>query len=464
MRVLLVIFPATAHLFPVVPLAWALQAAGHEVRVAAHAGVVEPDMTATIAAAGLTPVPLGERAELPDLVRVNATTDQSDRPTLALDPEAADDWERTRGYLLGLLSLYYPRPDGGAAWPMADELVRVARAWRPDLVLWDPLCPPAPIAARACGAAHARVLWGLDNLGWIRELARRAGTAPDDDPLVGWLRPLLDRYGDVFDEEVLTGQWTLDMVPDRMRLPLPRRGLTVRRVPYNGAAPVPDWLAEPPPRPRVCLTLGVSTRKLFSEHRGLSLANVFDLVAELDVELVATLNEAQLAGVRQLPDNVRVVDYLPLNQLLPTCAAVIHHGGGGTFAAAVAHRVPQLVIPVPKWDEAVTARYVARRGAGLVLYQPVRGAELRTAVQRLIDDPSFRAGADELHRDMLATPSPTDVVPALERLAASRHAGAHPLQTLRDRRTHARPHDDQPRVDSLRPPGAARLGVTGGRA
>ncbi|RGC65132.1 Desosaminyl transferase EryCIII precursor [Micromonospora sp. MW-13] len=427
MRVLFVTFPATAHLFPIVPLAWALQAAGHEVRVASHSGVVEPDMTATIAATGLTPVPLGPGTELAALARVNAAADQTNRPTLALDPAAGGDWERTRSYVIGLLSLYYPpvAADSGERWAMADELVAFARSWGPDLVLWDPLCPPAPIAARACGAAHARVLWGLDNLAWMREMALRRPEGADRDPLVEWLRPLLDRYGDTFDEEVLTGQCTLDLVPERMRLPLDRRYQAVRRVPYNGAGVVPGWLAARPHRPRVCLTLGVSTRKLFTEHQGFSVAELFALVAELDVELVATLNSAQLAGVDELPPNVRIVEYLPLNLLLPTCAAVIHHGGGGTYAAAVAHRLPQLVIPVPKWDEEVTARHVVERGAGLRVDEPFTVADVRDGLLRLLHEPRFRAGAESLHRDMLAAPSPVEVVPVLERLTA-RHRRPRP--------------------------------------
>jgi hypothetical protein len=42
---------------------------------------------------------------------------------------------------------------------------------------------------------------------------------------------------------------------------------------------------------------------------------------------------------------VRVVDFVPLNALLPTCSAVVHHGGSGTFAAVLEHGVPQLIIP-----------------------------------------------------------------------------------------------------------------------
>src|SRR2546430_16547161 len=35
----------------------------------------------------------------------------------------------------------------------------------------------------------------------------------------------------------------------------------MRYVPYNGAGATPDWLLDPPPAPRVCLTWGGTTAK-----------------------------------------------------------------------------------------------------------------------------------------------------------------------------------------------------------
>jgi UDP:flavonoid glycosyltransferase YjiC (YdhE family) len=54
MRVLFVVLPHKSHFFCMVPMAWALSAAGHEVRVAS-----QPDITAAITAAGLNAVPVG---------------------------------------------------------------------------------------------------------------------------------------------------------------------------------------------------------------------------------------------------------------------------------------------------------------------------------------------------------------------------------------------------------------------
>lgn len=82
---------------------------------------------------------------------------------------------------------------------MVDDLVRHARWWRPDLVVWDPLTFAGPIAARACGAAHVRLLFGLDLIGRMREsyldAVRRLPPRQREDPMEEWLGWTMRRYG-----------------------------------------------------------------------------------------------------------------------------------------------------------------------------------------------------------------------------------------------------------------------------
>ncbi|MGW3186098.1 activator-dependent family glycosyltransferase [Kitasatospora sp. NPDC001119] len=428
MRVLLAVMPSPTHLHPFVPLAWALQGAGHQVRVASG-----PEMIDTITAAGLTAVAVGSVADLGAAVRGCAEDQTLDR---IIDPlaEGAEDpglWKLIRLYLMSPFWMHFPAEvstDGPR--PMVDDLVQFARAWQPDLVLWDPMCFPAAIAARASGAAHARLLWGPDYFAWTRERFLERLRAPEMEPaedlMARMTEPTLQRFGIEFDEELLVGQWTVDPMPERMRLPVDLPYLPVRRVPYTGVAAVPEWLYEAPDRPRVCLTLGVSTREHFDKNGGLPMAELLRMVSDLDVELVATLNTDQLAAVGDLPKNVRVIDYVPLDLLLPTCSAVIHHGGGGTFAAAAAHQVPQLVCARASGQSMDVARYVEDRGAGLVGPDidgdqfPV--SEVRERLVRLLQEPSFRHGAADLYQELLATPSPNDLVPLLEKLTAQ-HQG-----------------------------------------
>ncbi|MFJ8477143.1 activator-dependent family glycosyltransferase [Kitasatospora sp. NPDC094011] len=411
MRVLFTVFPATAHVYPIVPLAWALQNAGHDVRVAIH-----PDAVDLVTDAGLTAIPLGRREILSSVVEFNSNLDLLDGldDSYVLDTGAETPrWEAQWHGMTQVLSMFTP---------LLQDLVDLAERWRPDLVLWDPFCPVAAVAARITGAAQARILWGQDNIAWLRtkskqQLAAR-GAMPGEDPVNTLMAPMLSRYGLDYDDELLLGQWTIDPMPAGMRLPLDLPYQTLRRVPYNGAAVVPDWVLDRLDRPRVCLTLGVGGRgrQVFRES-GVSFPEIVATLAELDIELVATIDAKQREQVTTVPDNVRLVDYVPLSQLLPTCSAIIHHGGGGTFAAAVAHQVPQLITPMPFWGEHITAQYVADRGAGLVVPSAeLTAGKLRDQLSRLLTEPAFGDGVATLYREMREAPGPAELVPVLEDL------------------------------------------------
>jgi glycosyltransferase (activator-dependent family) len=425
MRVLITTMPAPTHLTANIPLAWALQSAGHEVLIACH-----PAMERQIVGAGLNAVVLGHDINIPAAVHATGQDERLEELTEALKigEEDADMRGHIRNFILACFTIYYADDEIGAGGrAFGEDLIAFAGSWRPDLVLWDPLVMPSPIAARECGAAHARVMYALDRMGWLRwRLAQLNGgpLAPEADPVARLMRPTLDRLGHSFDEELLVGQWTIDMMPRRMSPPVGLSTISIRRVPFGGAASLPDWLRDRPKRPRVCLTLGASGRTFFNEsHRGVSIPELIELLGQADLEVVATFNDVQLADVGSLPPNVRTVDYLPLNLLLPTCSAIIHHGGGGTYASAVAHRVPQIVVPKHFGDFLDNARYVAARGAGLNIDGPsTTPKDFKARIMDVVSDPRYAAGAAELYAESVATPAPHEIVPLLERIAAGRSA------------------------------------------
>ncbi|MER0443368.1 glycosyltransferase [Streptomyces sp. Edi4] len=404
-------------------MAYALQGAGHEVRIASH-----PYLAPAITGAGLNAVPLGRPDTIASPTAVGdfmLSEDHRERLAKALAVDLArdgDNWATLSTYTLASSRIFHPADaTGTSGWGGVDDLVAVARDWRPDLVLWDPNWPGAAVAARACGAAQGRVLWGGDFLGWAdhrsdehREDLRAAGLA---HPVTEIVRPAAERHGVEVDDELVLGQFTLDPNPADMRLPSRARTVPLRRIPYAGAAEVPGWLRSKPTRPRVALSLGV-TQRMFDNDR-VMIPALLDMVDGLDIEVVATLDASQLEGLRP-PDNIRTVDYLPLNLLLPSCAAIVHHGGIGTTAAAVAHRVPQLAVVD---DRGIAyhpnAEYVVRHGAGLYVH-PVRlsAKEMRAQLIRLLSEPAFQEGARRVHADWLAMPSPNDTVPLLEKFVA----------------------------------------------
>ncbi len=67
--------------------------------------------------------------------------------------------------------------------------------------------------------------------------------------------------------------------------------------------------------------------------------------------------DASSGSSPRLPDSVLVVEGAPHEWLFPRCAAVVHHGGAGTTAAALRAGVPQVVVPhiadQPYWGRRV---------------------------------------------------------------------------------------------------------------
>ena len=88
-----------------------------------------------------------------------------------------------------------------------------------------------------------------------------------------------------------------------------------------------------------------------------------------------------------LPDGLIHVPYAPLSALLPDGAALIHHGGIGTVAQALAAGIPQLIVPVA-FDHFDEGERVRRLGLGTTLsrrrFTPARAARRLT---RLLASP-----------------------------------------------------------------------------
>lgn len=445
MRVAFALWPAPAHLFPLVPMAWALRAAGHEVTFVSH-----PCIGDAVSSSGHQFKPFCTEEELPPPKGPTGAWPQAREAVLRISDalnvpdDRLNEWNTiVHAFLPSIwdFSPYGASPD--ERLPAIDGMVSFFRDWRPDLVIWDPCLPGAAVAARAAGAAQARQS-GTDYNGWFldtfNELISRPNAPDVPNPLAETIRPSAERYGVPIDHDTLYGQWTIDMMPSRMNFPVNTRRIPVRWIPYTAQSAMPDWLYPVPDRPRIALSLGLSVRT-FVKADWSYLATIFKALADLDVEVVATLDDTQVAAAGSVPDNVRIIDYVPLDHLMPTCSALIHHGGLGTMGPAGHAGVPQLIVDFPEAlgsddDEEppseeitfpryklapVTGAYVTSFGAGEIVDMSRPDVDvIRDQIERVLTDPSFAAGAARLRMDLTASPSPSDIVPTLERLALQR--------------------------------------------
>lgn len=90
-----------------------------------------------------------------------------------------------------------------------------------------------------------------------------------------------------------------------------------------------------------------------------------------------------------LPPNIHHFDFAPLSQILPRCAALVHHGGIGTTAAALAAGIPQIIMPLSH-DQPDNAARIVRHHWGLRLWpRRFTAKRLATSLDQLLSAPAI---------------------------------------------------------------------------
>lgn len=427
MRVMFVVSDYAGHYAPMVPLGWALQAAGHEVRL-----VCGPAHAPAASRSGITAVPRGTDVDTVVGARIGAYLEargagarHPDLPTLhpltgePLASTADFDWAR-----------YEPE-----YWRLAAETGRertravagFARSWRPDLVVYDLLSPEGLVAAHTASVPAVCHLWGP------------TGT-DETDPAVRALRPDIPapvraRLGIDPDADLIP--YVIDPCPPRLAPATRAERLPVRYVPYSGpgtaAGPAPAAVSPDPigdgtdgrgadrarggARKRVALVWSNSLTRIFGEA-SFVVPHVVRAAADLGVELLLALGEQDAQRLGPVPRGTRLLGRYPLDLLLDRVDAVVHHGGAGCLMTAVAAGVPQLALPFGAEQELISGR-LAAAGAGIALRgSRADAASVACALERLLDDPGYGGQARELAEHNAAAPSPAQLADTLVRIAA----------------------------------------------
>ena len=405
MRVLFTVWPSRSHLYPMVPLGWAFQAAGHDVRFATM-----PSLTGAVTRAGLAAVSVGADADLLTMSKSGTLAAWHHQQRWPADwPMRMPTLDVAQRELLDGLGAKSARTSG----LMAGDLLEFARRWRPDLVVYDAVSFSGKLTGDALGVPTVAHLWGQAGV------HRNELLAADGSPHPDFVR-LYERFGVPLRTDPTV--W-LDPCPPSLRMPAAIERTSVRYVPYNGTGQVPDWLREPPRRPRVCVTWGLTSPALHGPALPELILGMIRRIADLGVEVVvaAPVSRDRLG---ELPESIRTVELLPLHLLLPTCQAIVHQGGAGTSMTSTWYGVPHLIVSMRPEHMATGAR-IAEVGAGRhrvyneLADRPEEGsALLGDDVAMLLGDPSYGEAAARLRSDMHAQPAPTALVERLARPAA----------------------------------------------
>jgi UDP:flavonoid glycosyltransferase YjiC (YdhE family) len=367
-RVTFVITPGHGHLYPTLPLADALRAAGHEatyamIDVAAFRQVVEARGHRYLA---VPPSQEGQRQRFAEAWAEMA------------------DWSPDELQRRGLARLFVP-----LVGPSLDPIVEHLRSWRSDLVIHELTAFAGPLAAAIVGIPSVN-------------------------------------HGTGFGFEASTfgaGEAMADMWAARGAQPDATAGIyrTLHLEPFPPSLPDPivvhlDPERVQPIRPVALTTPGErsATRRPSDRVRPLvvaTLGTVFDDDPDAWDVIDRSLGALDVEVVWLRPDR-----FVPIGDVIDDAAVVVAHGGAGTVLAAAAAEVPLVLLPRGADQHDIATAVVA---AGIGAQVDEDPAAIAAAVTDALDG-TF---ADRLHSvadEIRARPPPAEVVPLLEVVARRR--------------------------------------------
>jgi UDP:flavonoid glycosyltransferase YjiC (YdhE family) len=381
MRVLFTTLPLAGHFHPLVPIARALAAAGHEVAFAARAAFAP-----AVEHAGFRAFPAGLDRDPEEVLPQLRTLGGRDRVAFT-----------AREVFAGL------RPRH-----LIPDLLALAAAWPPDLLVREEREYGGCIAAERLGLPYAAI--GIDASGDhlppgliaapLNALRAAHGLPPDPDLAMLHRYLTLRPFPPGFQDPALT------VAPTAHYL---------RPTPADRSGPegLPPWIDALPNRPVVYVGLGT----VFNDP-AVFRAVIAGLRDEALTLVVTVGRDQDPAAYGPQPPNVHIACYIPLSLLLPRCALAVTHGGSGTLMAALAHGLPLVVIPLSA-DQPVNAARCAALGLGVVIAPSDLTPETaRRAALTVLEDPAYRRSAERMRAEMATLPGPAHAVALLERLAA----------------------------------------------
>ncbi len=374
MRVLFAGLPNQGHLLPMLYLANAFQAMGDQVTVATG-----PDLCSYLQDQGYPAAAAGPSAQQQrEFVRLHRP------PHLSPYEGMAFAW----GELF---------PRFHAPLMLSDLLATIDRL-KPDLLVHESGEFATPLAGRLRGLPWVQHSYGVMRPVEIQKLASQAMHALWQEH--GLSVPTRAGMFDHAYVDVCPPSLQLDQPGPPTRMPMRPGDVPAQGLPMGGSG-----------QPLVLVTFGT----VF--HRDARLVGeVSRTVARLPVAVLVTSGPGVAAeALGPQPQNVRVIEYAPLAELLPRTAVVVCHGGSGTVLAALAHGRPLVVLPQGA-DQFLNAAQVLASGSGLTS----DGTDgLEQCLAEVLDNPAYRSRAEQIRVEIAAMPTAAEVVDVLRTLPSA---------------------------------------------
>lgn len=128
---------------------------------------------------------------------------------------------------------------------------------------------------------------------------------------------------------------------------------------------------------------------------------LFDAVRDLNINVFAALGSIDPASLKDIPANVEVGQMVPQLDILSQASVFITHAGMGGTGEAIYYGVPMIAIPQME-EQAITARQIEKLGLGVAFLDKsaITSEALKTAIQKLLTEPSYKAAAEQFSADM----------------------------------------------------------------
>lgn len=410
MRFLFATNPGEGHLNPMLPLARALQDAGHDVAFA-----VAPSFCATVQAKGFQSLPAG-------LDWLEAEADRVFPEMRELSMNEQGSW-----FIRDIFADI-------AAHKMVPDLLAIGREWRPDVLVRNDYEFGSCVAAECLGVPQATIsvsfFWSPsilqrqigDQLAYLRS----AYHLPPY-PALAMLYPYLyltyapPRWQAQAPPVMHAVQFALPTMPDPAHLP--------------------PWVKTLSDQPTIYASMGTVNNRTAA-----AFPMLIEAFGNKPVNLILTIGRNQdPKRWGTPPPNVYIEQYIPQDLLFPYCDLFITSSSFYTVISALWHGVPVLMTPIAG-DEPTQAARFADLGAGLILRRtghrdPILDPSIPElapqtvyeTAQRLLDDGFYANNIQQVRQTLHDLPGLQHGVRLLEKLAQEKQPQVDRLNDWNDR-------------------------------
>jgi UDP:flavonoid glycosyltransferase YjiC (YdhE family) len=282
------------------------------------------------------------------------------------------------------------------------HLIQFAQSWMPDLIVREPCEYSSAICAQRMNISLATVAISFSATEWS---------------VVDMVQDILDGYECGTDELIrnspFLARFPVSMDPSPFPVTWRYRETTLNK----DDSQLPRWWTNDA-GPLVYISFGSLTGSSALHSKIYQVA--LDAVATLPVRALMTVGrDFDVDPFGLVPSNVHVESWYLQDKVLAHCDLVVCHGGSGTTFAALAHRVPTVIMPIFA-DQPTNANAVAGAGAGIILSHNVDAQRLRESIELLLTDHTFRIAARRISDELRKQTNLTELAVALCAAATDR--------------------------------------------